>query len=257
MKTMNKERLKTSLRFALAMLPLGAVAGWLVCLYQFDILPADMVETLIKQIGSRTNLLIVGIAQVALYAVACAFVGCLLAQTLGLWRPLRFTKKPLLVTVGLSVVMGILLSLDYWIFGAADASIREGTVAGLTPVAFASGILYGGVVEELLMRLFFMSLIAWVVWKLFFRKATADNIPTIVFVIANIVAALLFAAGHLPVTLSMYGTLTPMVLFRCFLLNGGFGLFFGWLYRKYGIHYAMTSHALLHIVSKTIWLLFV
>jgi hypothetical protein len=48
-----------------------------------------------------------------------------------------------------------------------------------------------------------------------------------------------------------------MLLFRCFLLNGGFGLFFGWLYRKHGIQYAMLAHAALHIVSKLIWTLFV
>lgn len=42
-----------------------------------------------------------------------------------------------------------------------------------------------------------------------------------------------------------------------FLLNGGFGLLFGWLYRKYGIQYSMLSHALLHIVSKMIWILFI
>lgn len=41
-----------------------------------------------------------------------------------------------------------------------------------------------------------------------------------------------------------------------FLLNGGFGLLCGWLYRKYGIQYSMLSHALLHIVSKMIWILF-
>lgn len=53
-----------------------------------------------------------------------------------------------------------------------------------------------------------------------------------------------------------FGGLTPLLVVRCFLLNGAFGLVFGWLYRKYGIQYAMLSHALLHIVSKTIWLIF-
>ncbi len=45
-------------------------------------------------------------------------------------------------------------------------------------------------------------------------------------------------------------------VWSCFLLNGGFGLLFGRLYRRYGIQYAMLSHALLHIVSKTVWTLF-
>ena len=69
-------------------------------------------------------------------------------------------------------------------------------------------------------------------------------------------AALLFAAGHLPATVGIFGTLTPPVLVRCFLLNGGFGLVFGRLYRRCGIQYAMLSHAVLHIVSKLIWTIF-
>ena len=50
----------------------------------------------------------------------------------------------------------------------------------------------------------------------------------------------------------MFGTLAPLVLLRCFLLNGGLGLVFGWLYRKYGIQYAMIGHAGAHIISKLI-----
>jgi membrane protease YdiL (CAAX protease family) len=70
------------------------------------------------------------------------------------------------------------------------------------------------------------------------------------------IAAILFAAGHLPATAVTFGALTPLLLFRCFLLNGGFGLVFGWLYRKYGIAYAMMGHALFHVVCKIVLLIF-
>ena len=72
---------------------------------------------------------------------------------------------------------------------------------------------------------------------------------------ANILAAVLFAAGHLPSTLQMFGELTPMILVRCFLLNGAAGLLFGRFYRKYGIQYAILAHMLFHLVSRTIWLI--
>ena len=108
-----------------------------------------------------------------------------------------------------------------------------------------------------MLRLFFMSLIAYIIWKLFFKKHHKENIPASVFIIAHIIAALLFAAGHLPATISVFGTLTPVLLIRCFLLNGGFGLVFGWLYRKHGIIYAMLGHILFHVVSKLIWLIFI
>ena len=74
---------------------------------------------------------------------------------------------------------------------------------------------------------------------------------------ANVLAALVFAAGHLPATLMIFGQLTPLLLVRCFLLNGGFGILFGWLYRKYGIQYAILGHMMAHMVSKLIWFLFV
>jgi membrane protease YdiL (CAAX protease family) len=107
-----------------------------------------------------------------------------------------------------------------------------------------------------MLRLFFLSLLALILWKVFFKSYTKENIPTRVFVIANVLAALLFAAAHLPSTLMTFGELTPLILFRCFLLNGGFGLIFGWLYRKHGIVYAMLGHALFHIVCKGILFIF-
>ena len=53
----------------------------------------------------------------------------------------------------------------------------------------------------------------------------------------------------------MFGELTPMLLLRCFLLNGAAGLLFGRFYRKYGIQYAILAHMLFHLVSRTIWLI--
>ena len=91
-------------------------------------------------------------------------------------------------------------------------------------------------------------------FKIFERKNEKPS--TKILVIANIIAALLFAAGHLPVTSILLG-LTPMTIFRCFLLNGTFGLMFGYLYRKYGFRYAMIAHAGCHVVSKLIWILFI
>ena len=75
-------------------------------------------------------------------------------------------------------------------------------------------------------------------------------------VAANVTSALLFAAGHLPANDMMFG-LTPVIVLRCMLLNGVFGLAFGWLYRKFGLRYAMIAHGGCHVVSKLIWILFI
>jgi membrane protease YdiL (CAAX protease family) len=97
-----------------------------------------------------------------------------------------------------------------------------------------------------------MSLITFALWKLFARRQEQPS--TGILITANIIAALFFSAGHLPATAVMMG-LTPMIVFRCFLLNGTFGLAFGWLYRRYGLRYAMIAHGGCHVASKLIWIL--
>lgn len=248
---------KRPLLFALCLLPIAAVAGVFVGLYQLDTLSAEAVEELIREAGSVEILVIVGAVQTVLYVLVCGFFGYILADKTGLLIPFGLEKEKVLVTLAISLVGGAVFSLDHWVFGALIDGIQSANIAALTPSGFIASVLYGGVIEEVLMRLFFMSLVAFAVWKLFFRKHEKESIPEAVFVIANIISALLFAAGHLPATLALFGELTPLLLLRCFLLNGGFGMIFGWLYRKCGIIYAMTAHALFHIVSKLIWIIFV
>ena len=117
-----------------------------------------------------------------------------------------------------------------------------------------SGLLVGGVIEEVMMRLFFMSLLVLIISKLICKNE--EKIPVRAFAAANIISALLFAAGHLPGTMAMT-TLTPLLLFRCFLFNGGLGLCFGWLYRKYGIGYAMIAHGVAHLISDLLMIIFI
>ena len=250
-------KLKKPLIFSLCLLPIAVVAGFFVGIYQLDLLPEELMAEVIAQVGSKELLLVIVAAQTVGYALFCGFFGCLLANTIGLWKPLKFERKSLSITLALSLVGGILFSLDHWVFGSFIDGIQQANRQALNPSSIIAMVLYGGIIEEVMLRLFFMTLIAFAVWKLFFRKKDCHSIPTGVFVAANIIAAGLFAAGHLPATLLTFGELTPLLLVRCFVYNGGFGLLFGWLYRKHGIHYAMVSHAVLHIVSKFIWFLFI
>lgn len=246
---------RKALLFTLALLPIGAVGGWFAGLYQFEMYDPAILEEAVAQIGSRELLMAIVAVQSVGYTAFCGFIGYLLAEKTGLMQPVRFELPKLVRAVLLSAAAGILFSLDYWTFGAWIPGIRESSAAGMTLNGWIASVLYGGVIEEVMLRLFTMSLIAWLLWKLFFRKC--EHAPVGVIITANVIAALLFAAGHLPATVMLFGQLTPLILLRCFLLNGGFGLLFGELYRRYGIQYAMVSHALLHIVSKTIWMLFI
>lgn len=250
-------KLRKPFLFALAILPAAVIGGIFTCLYQFDLYSSEIVEEMTAQIGSREIVVLISALQSALYALVCSFLGYILAEKTGLLRPFRFEKGAVLRSLLFSVIAGILFSLDYWTFGAVLPQITDSYKDGMTVYGVLASVLYGGIVEEIMMRLFVMSLVSFIIWKLFFRGRSKEDIPAGVFVCANIIAALLFAAGHLPATVMAFGALTPVILIRCFLLNGGFGLLFGRLYRRYGIQYAVLSHIILHIVSKLIWFIFI
>ena len=252
-----KQSIKRALIFALALLPVSLAAGYLTGLWQMDTLSADLAEQILQQLGSKQVLAVITAVQAAGYALVLGFAGCLMAQYVGLWKPLKPEKRPLCVTLVLSLLFGIVFSLDYWTFGKWEPMIAEYVDTAVSPIAIAAAVIYGGVVEEVMLRLFFMTGIALLLGKVFCRKTPSAQWKPWVFIAANVIAALLFAAAHLPSTEMTFGSVTPLLLFRCFLLNGGFGLLFGWLYRKYGIQYAMIAHAGLHIVSKGIWILLV
>jgi membrane protease YdiL (CAAX protease family) len=110
--------------------------------------------------------------------------------------------------------------------------------------------LYGGVVEEILMRLFLVSLFAWLLSKI---TGTTEVIKKgWVMWTAIIAAAILFGLGHLPITAALT-QITPIVIARAIILNGIGGLVFGWLYWKKGLEYGMVAHFTADIVLLAIF----
>lgn len=249
------KKIRKPLIFTLCLLPVAAVGGWFTA--QMTVATADekALETAIQQVGSKEMVLLVTAIITVIYAVVCGFFGYILADKLGLIRSFCIEKKRTLIAVISSAVCGLVLSADAFTFAEwipELAGTYDSTKTFDAPTWIAS-ILYGGVIEEVMLRLFLMSLIALIGWKLFAPKE--DTAPEKVLIISNAFAAALFAAGHLPATVLIFGHLTPMLIFRCFLMNGALGIVFGRLYRKYGIQYAMLAHILTHIVSRTIWLI--
>lgn len=246
MKKFLKNYWKTLLFFAVV----GLIGGFCVGLYALDSYPADMQQQILSQ-GLTSELLgVVSGIQSAGYGILLGALGILPAKKVGLWKDeTNFEKKPVIAAVMVSLIGGLaMILLDVFIFGKYSQAIRDSYLVKPSLVFILGSVTYGAVIEEVMLRLFLMSLIAFVLGK-FFGKGTA------VIVAANIISALLFAAGHLPATELILG-LSPVILIRCFLLNGGIGLMFGWLYRKYGLRYAMLAHGGCHIVSKAIWILF-
>ena len=251
MKTFLKDTWKTLLFFAVV----GLIGGFTVGLYQLESYPLEMRQEMYAQGLTDTLLGVVSAIQSAIYGLVLGALGILLGKKVGLWKGERhITKKPLLAAISIAVVGGLALILpDLLIFGKYEQKLLDMYAVKPTIPYLLATVTYGAVIEEVMLRLFMMSLLAYILHKLFDRGR--ESVSTAVLVAANVLAALLFAAGHLPANDMMFG-LTPMIVLRCMLLNGAFGLAFGWLYHKYGLRYAMIAHGGCHVVSKMIWILF-
>ncbi len=248
-----REKYKKPLLFVLGLLPIALVGGYFTGVYGWAELTEEVKGQIMAQLGGDLRLYyLITTGQTLLYAVICGFFGCILAEKLGLMRPVRLEKQPTMIALGAALFTGLLLCTDFLYFKNHIPQVGAMYQAKPSFAYWMGSVLYGGVMEEVMMRLFLMSLMALAAWKLFFRRA--EQPPVGVIIGANILSAVLFAAGHLPSTLQMFGELTPMILVRCFLLNGAAGLIFGRLYRRYGIQYSMLAHAGAHVVWKILWI---
>lgn len=255
---MNKtQNLKKALLFTLSLLPVAIIGGICTAIYQLDTLSEEMVQQAVSQLGSVEILIAITTLQTIMYALVCGFIGYIITVKTGLYKPFTINKKGMLSSLAVGAFTGILLGIDHFASGAVYPEIQTVNINSFSLAGVTASILYGGIIEEVMMRLFFMSLIALIIWKLFFRKHSANDIPQKVYIIANIVAAFAFAAGHLPATIGMFGELTPYLLIRCFALNGIAGYLFGELFRKHSIGYAMIAHATAHIVKFIIFAIFI
>ena len=245
--------MKKNLKYILFLLIFGIIGGYFTAVYQLEILDEATKATIVEQLGSLDLLLPITVLQTVGYAVVLGLLGRFFAEKIGLWHSLNFNKKGIVSVIIVSIIGGCALILpDVLFFGNFSDAIRDSYLVKPTIEYLIASVTYGGVVEEVMLRLFLMSGIAFIL-KFLSKK---DSVTDGQLVIANIISALLFAAGHLPATAMTIG-ITPLIIFRCFLMNGGFGLVFGRLYRKQGIEYAMLAHAGCHIVSKLIWFIFI
>ncbi len=242
----------------------GLVGGFFTGLYLLDSYPAEIRQQLLSELAADgldfipvdIMMGVIAAYQAAGYGLVLGTVGILLSKKIGLWKDEKtLTRNPLIAAMVVSVIGGLaLILLDIFFFGKYSQPIMDSYANKPTVVFLLASVLYGGVIEEVMLRLFMMSLVAFILHKIFDKKREKPSVG--ILVASNVVSAILFAAGHLPATYVLMG-LTPMIVFRCFLLNGGIGLLFGWLYRKYGLRYAMIAHAGCHAISKLIWILFI
>ncbi|MBI5531033.1 MAG: CPBP family intramembrane metalloprotease [Candidatus Doudnabacteria bacterium] len=208
--------------------------------------------TLQRDIISKTGqplavIVLASIAQTAVLLAVAAFFGLKLATSLNLpvlaiFNQTEQTKEKLpgffRLTISAGIITAILITLGDKIFGRylPQLAVANSQVAIWKTLIAA---LYGGIVEEILMRLLVMSLFAWIIAKIFKSAEPVKN--NLLMWSAIIISSVLFGLGHLPITASLTA-ITPLVVARAIVLNGIGGLVFGWLYWKKGLEYGMLTH---------------
>ena len=161
------------------------------------------------------------------------------AATLRPWHSVLLGVVAGIVIVGASLLLDPMLPprLHPVATPAATATVIEGFLASF----------YGGIVEELQLRLFLMTLVVWML-----TLAGRHRPRPALFWLAITMAAIAFGAGHLAAADQVWG-LSSIVVVRTVALNAIGGMAFGWLYWKRGIEMAMLGHfsadIVLHVIA--------
>lgn len=225
------------------------------------VLPYSM--RLVKESGKTKKLklplwllfLISVLQNIILFSVVIG-IGLLVAHQVGLGAPLieaiisGKSTNHVLTSLFIPFLLGIfgggaLLIMDLALVPYFPEKLLK-TALKTTQMENFTASFYGGINEELLMRLFGISVIAWLLARAWH---TASGLPTTVdFIIANIVMAVIFAIGHLPALKSLLGNITRVILLRTLLLNMVIGLICGYVFWRYGIEGAILTHFVADII---------
>lgn len=247
-KAMKNKDLKVSLIFTF----IGLIASIMAAIYQIPMLTDSLKQQIISQIGSIGALIPIAALQGVIITFIATFIGLKLARKANLKLNFEFDKIAVLFSILIGFVTAFILTVsDRFIFAKYLPTTITKYV--FSPTYLISGVLYGGIIEEILLRLFVMTLFVMILWKLFARTKNSINIPNWTYIASIILSSILFAAGHLPLTIQSLGLSIP-ILIRCFVLNGIGGIGFGYLYWKKGLAYSIYAHAATHIFMQLIFM---
>ncbi len=203
---------------------------------------------LIKKIGQPVEfvLFVQMIQSLILFSIAI-FLGLLFTKKIKFQLPLiediiekRSYQKILKNILGMSVFLGIATAITIYLLDIVFTILGTGITTHQNPAPVWQRLLaafYGGITEELLMRLFLMTFFIWILMKLFKR----NNPMRVSIWVSIFLAAVIFGLGHLPITASLT-KLNMLVISRAVILNGIGGIIFGWLFWKKGFESAVIAH---------------
>lgn len=153
--------------------------------------------------------------------------------------PQRSNKqRARLVLLSLAVGAGaglVNLTANWWI-AAADPALRALLVERMTAMQPWEALVAAPITEEVVFRLFVMSVMAWVVYRVTKRAGLA-------FVIALIGSAAVFAFPHLERPLPDHSMLADYYRAALMTKYTLLGVPLGWVFWRWGLAYAMICHS--------------
>lgn len=204
---------------------------------------------------------LLSLVQPAVLMSLAVLIGVALASKVGLSSPvaeamagagpMRAALTPQIIpglcgglTGGAAIVLTALLSRP---FLPTEVTARIARLGQLLP--FPTRLLYGGIMEELLLRWGLMTLLVWVSWRLFQKEQSTPK--DVHFVGAIVISSLVFGIGHLPIAFLLVPEVTAALAAFVIVANSVFGLIAGYLYWKKGLESAIIAHMLAHVVLLT------
>jgi hypothetical protein len=203
----------------------------------------------------RPVMMLASVVQTLVIVALAAAAGTALAPRVGLYapfiealaagEPLWPALQPQLLPSLIVGVAGALIFVTayYWFF---RRRLDGETVLRMEELRNGIGIwgrvLYGGIVEEMLIRWGLMTLFVWL------GVLLAGEPTPVVMWTAIVVTGVLFGLGHAPSYLAAGCQKSPMFIAAMISLNVWASLIFGWLYWQYGLLAAMIGHMLFHLV---------
>ncbi|WP_045233700.1 CPBP family intramembrane glutamic endopeptidase [Deinococcus pimensis] len=197
-----------------------------------------------KPLPPRRVLLTAGIAQSMVLVLGAAVLGSLLGPRVGLGA---LVTPALGTNPGAALALAVLgsaafLALYYGVFRPWLDPVTLGASEGFRKdTGLTTRVLYGGVVEEVLLRWGVQSLLAWLLSLVLGAGVLAHWT-------AILVAGLLFAVGHVPAYLAAGCRRTPAFFTTVLVLNTLLALFYGFLYWQFGLAAAILAHAVTHLM---------
>ena len=187
--------------------------------------------------------------------IITTILGTLLSKKVNLGAPIleglinknsSFNTKSILVYGAMGgLISGCLITLVGFIFRSSIPAEFFEAAESFTP-SIANRFLYGGFTEEILMRFGIMTLVIWVASKVM------KSLSSTPYWIGICTAAVICAAGHLPIAFSLVSTPSLTLISYIMIGNSLGGIIFEWFYWKKGLESAFIAHMFAHVSMLTL-----